>query len=98
MKLKHTPGPWKVDTVGGTTLKNEKDFHVVRKDNEILISTWGKPHLANARLIAAAPDMLEALIKTYKHNIVCGRESEIIDFMKSIIESATGLSIYEVLK
>ncbi len=60
MSAKHTPGPWKfsaesidpewsvVTTAGGSVIANVNDRH---------------DQLANARLIAAAPDMLEALSK-----------------------------------
>lgn len=61
----HTPGPWQVkpNSVGGPTVGPEGS---VVAD----IRTYGGPHVggrqhpqtdANARLIAAAPDLLEAL-------------------------------------
>jgi hypothetical protein len=51
---------------------------------------------ANARLIAAAPEMLEALIFEAKisQNDICGIPIRLI----KIIEKATGLSIEEILK
>ena len=59
-RVAHTPGPWSVEEVkdlDGTVL-----FHVIyAPDGKHLSSTWGNPHLGNARLIAAAPDLLEAL-------------------------------------
>lgn len=99
MKLKHTPGPWKYEK-GDEDSGYEGRHFVSWGETQCDETTICETHYGewDARLIAHAPDMLEALIKTYKHNIACGRESEIIDLMKSIIESATGLSIEEVLK
>ena len=99
MKLKHTPGPWKVITCGGTTIENEKDFHVVSNGKEFICSTWGKPNIPNARLIAAAPEMLEELIEALDRSMR-GVETSKINAMrlKDIIESATGFTIEEVLK
>jgi hypothetical protein len=55
-----------------------------------------KTALANARLIAAAPEMLEALIFEAKisQNDICGISIRLI----KIIEKATGMSIEEILK
>ena len=64
MTTKHIPGPWRVkpNSVGGPTVGPEGS---VVAD----IRTYGGPHVggrqhpqtdANARLIAAAPDLLEA--------------------------------------
>lgn len=63
---KHTPGPWKVDSYETVTIKAEKE-------DKIAMLTWLKgPYgdlgrksdeevKANARLIASAPELLEAL-------------------------------------
>lgn len=51
MNTKHTPGPWTVTTNG----INTPDGHIVYFD------VSGGLHKTDARLIAAAPDLLEAL-------------------------------------
>lgn len=54
MTTKHTPGPW--DYVEGKTL-----YHVERKGGQGAVCSVPKSREADARLIAAAPDLLEAL-------------------------------------
>ena len=54
---RHTPGPWEVDT--------GRDGAVIYKAKEGTVATLPtdlKRYLANAYLIAAAPEMLEALV------------------------------------
>lgn len=57
-KSQHTPGPWKV--TGGET-----SFYPMAVRSEVSqiceFHTWDVQKEANARLIAAAPDLLEAL-------------------------------------
>lgn len=63
-KPKHTPGPWKVsDTIAlqiesAVTKREICDWYVNERTEQ--------EDLANARLIAAAPEMLEALKLAYK--------------------------------
>ena len=91
-KLKHTPGPW-----------NEKGIYVIlryadKHDMDIEISDETMPwSREDAKLIAAAPEMLEALMETYKvlKNKHLYATSEIL---RNIIEKATGLKIEEVIK
>lgn len=59
-QIKHTPGPWTAD------IDSSHHRAVVRNGMEPLAEMWmtGKPQAereANARLIAAAPELLEAL-------------------------------------
>lgn len=51
---RHTPGPWKVDP--------KHDEHVITEDSLTVASMdiFRPDALANARLIAAAPELLEA--------------------------------------
>ncbi len=61
MMSKHTPGPWRIIEIRGRAviLEPEQDGHVCK------ISEWADEYAeeqeANARLIAAAPELLEAL-------------------------------------
>lgn len=58
MKTKHTPGPWK------SIQRSTGDIHTQSADgvNVALVTVADyKRQAANARLIAAAPEMLEAL-------------------------------------
>lgn len=71
-EVKHTPGPWKI--LRKRPMEMSGNFHQVT-DNErypaAFVPAWDNPAvgeidgteeaLANARLIAAAPEMLEAL-------------------------------------
>lgn len=62
----HTPGPWAVDgedifakvlSPDGWVIAETDHVHVGRPDE------WEDVHMANMRLIAAAPDLLAALIQ-----------------------------------
>lgn len=75
---KHTPGPWRVDT----------HCNVMHKDAMVAFPciSGGLNQEANARLIAAAPDLLEALedIAAYYPN------SWAEDVARAAIAKATG--------
>lgn len=59
---KHTPGPWKVEVLGHT-LRVVDSYGWEEHSNDLaVIGDCSNPTLqANTRLIAAAPDLLEAL-------------------------------------
>lgn len=64
----HTPGPWTYRPVGDTEFRSpdSDDFCIVSPDMTCPGTVWGgswKDGEANARLMAAAPDLLEALIE-----------------------------------
>lgn len=67
MTSKHTPGPWVIDghnmssIIRCTAPKGHPDAKHVCGDYETIADCKGDNWKANARLIAAAPDMLEAL-------------------------------------
>jgi len=79
MGAKHTPGPWRsvIDDTGGQwsgwplciTAENEDDKSIVRTGGqwpyEWDAATSQREAVANARLIASAPDLLEALTALY---------------------------------
>ena len=55
--VKHTPGPWEV----GSTIESGTQAIIHDGDSVLAILTTIPPNPANARLIAAAPDLLDAL-------------------------------------
>jgi len=68
----HTPGPWAFYTMGA-----DEPHHSVQADGW---GTWGIQtpitHGADARLIAAAPDLLAALIKEREENARLRRQND----------------------
>lgn len=67
MKTKHTPGPWHVDGFNLTAVIHQIGH--TRWETLCDCSTKGKDieeRKANAKLIAAAPDLLEAAIHAVK--------------------------------
>lgn len=56
MTTSHTPGPWSLN--GGNAAQG---WTVKTEGNELLVGGRGLTSLANARLISAAPELLEAL-------------------------------------
>ena len=66
-QAKHTPGPWQVTIDCGANViraaeKEVRDGVIAYMFSDCVASTWGGVNEANARLIAAAPDLLAALI------------------------------------
>lgn len=106
-KLQHTPGPWHVMEDGFGKVHSHPTVYAT--DDELrYIATCADyatiektNNLANARLIAAAPEMLEILIEDIKGKCdYCGLSTcADCNFFrtKQIIEKATGLTIEEVL-
>ena len=78
MTTKHTPGPW---TILSGTYENGKQFKVVGDESFYAMVGGDKQSmtsgetLANARLVAAAPDLLAALEKA--HGLLSDLESDI---------------------
>lgn len=69
MKQQHTHGPWKVNEHSEVTFKDGRicdvDYYNVGRGEK---GRYQLPHEANARLIAAAPELLEAL------KVIIGKE------------------------
>ena len=87
MNAQHTPGPWKaLKTFGGV-------IHVMTEDDRsiAILRGYKHPHKANARLIAAAPDLLKAL--TAFPQSLAWTDDELWDWSKqalAAISKATG--------
>ncbi len=60
--MKHTPGPW--DYWSGYNPVDELEAQITTEDGDIVIASYNRQipeGEANARLLAAAPELLEAL-------------------------------------
>ncbi|MEY0558841.1 hypothetical protein [Providencia sp. PROV113] len=68
MEFKGTPGPWVIDEWSMTGINSEsKHVALVNYSHHGLPNdVYGDEHEANANLIAAAPELLEALIEIRK--------------------------------
>lgn len=64
-ETKHTPGPWKVAAHSGQhrsfISSNDESVLPIKNDGIYIAHVLGPDNKANARLIAAAPDLLTAL-------------------------------------
>lgn len=60
---KHTPGPWSVNDRRDSGVMNNGVYVMADRNFVRVFNEWGddEMQLANARLIAAAPELLEAL-------------------------------------
>ena len=93
--MKHTPGPWTVisDPLHFHTLSTVVAGKVCSGLSEMRVDVGGSASLAeqeaNARLIAAAPDLLEALIEVFEDKQSVNKLSW-IDKTATAIAKATG--------
>ncbi len=87
METKHTKGEWEYMTVGTVSGFYKKVFS--EKTSICNITTRNfKEAEANAKLIASAPDLLEALIELYD-SLPDGYESECLPKVRQAIKKAT---------
>lgn len=88
----HTRGPWSVSEEWGAERGEplELCFHSIQdSEGKFVSSTWAGPHEANARLIAAAPELLEAL-QEIMVDLCAGYEGPTVDKAYAAIAKALG--------
>jgi len=75
-KAQHTAGPWAHEKA----MASREVWHVRSKKQGCIASLEGKSAEANARLIAAAPDLLEALkaFNVKEHYIISGNAETLV--------------------
>ena len=84
-KAKHTPGPWKATEKTVTAPETEDRLGLDVR----IYGGNGKDNRANARLIAAAPDLLEALQAFVKYADDVSDDSPELDRARAAITKAT---------
>lgn len=88
---KHTPGPWKYSTSpqpnGCPIIGNTKGLGVAMLMHSVNDAHHRETAIANAKLIAAAPDMLEALQELL---LITGIDGTFSDKARAAIAKATG--------
>ena len=93
MKTNYTPGPWAIRTASdhkALAVFEESAKEGIYTDAICLVSPLDevKPHdEANAKLISAAPEMLEVLIKLQP--LYQGRKNEFERIINNVIKKAT---------
>jgi hypothetical protein len=100
-KLRHTPGPWKITRRSDDYIDPIEQVGEIKPGFTHADDAWLEITEPDARLIAAAPEMLEALISAYseiKEYTELAKMYGEPEYTKEIIEKATGLPIDEVLK
>ena len=86
MQTKHTPGPWVT-----SSLPNGTEWTVSADDGDMLADLTGCPNeKANARLIAAAPDLLALVLDALDDPDVDILGSEWVRDARAAIAKATG--------
>lgn len=89
-KQAHTPGPWNI----------ENQSEIINKHNELIAKAWTADYIsweqtkANARLIAASPELLEACKESLDfiigHIPDYGNEYLLVEKLEKIIAKYTG--------
>lgn len=88
MERKHTPGPWKCYTINDRILNHNRGFEIHGPETKGSIrDVLPTETEANAKLIAAAPDLLQAL-ETAKHTLTQLNQNGIVDNTLLLIDRA----------
>lgn len=90
MMAKHTPGPWVAE--GFEQIAGNGQFYggLIMGNDDVIVAQCVMPH--NARLIAAAPELLEALKLFVSHpgvSQLCTRDSRMMTNALAAIAKAT---------
>lgn len=76
---KHTPGPWVVRTIDQSlaTVETQDGRYIIGNAGQLRADDWRTDHIerkANARLIAAAPELLDALVDLLEADVYADGE------------------------
>ncbi len=87
---KHTPGPWHVEEAIGDAETGETLWYTIEDENDNSIA--GFCSVDHADLIAAAPEMMEALERAYRSMKWFGwsERSQVLECVEKAIAKAKG--------
>lgn len=88
METKHTPGPWKVDSEYPERITDSNNDGIADCVDWFSYKTWEEKE-ENAKLISAAPELLEALIAALPYVKHSGLKVT-VEKVEAAIEKATG--------
>jgi len=90
--MKHTKGPW--DVVVRSTEKGISGYVGANNSTEVLatVECPNEQGMSNAQLIAAAPEMLEALEEFLRCGPNAGHNRDLLELIESVIKKARGES------
>lgn len=99
--MSHTKGPWKYDikkekrycSSTGNQLYESRNTRIFSGNDEFIAvvgSLNESQEMANARLIAAAPEMLERLYEALAYVSQDGKENFFVENLKKTIDKAEG--------
>jgi len=96
--MMHARGPWRVEPFGPAAIRNAEGQIVVMLDHAKFQYPGGEQYLANVRLMAAAPELLEAcqtaldwLDRSVEHApIALGGGAELAGALRAAVAKATG--------
>lgn len=89
-KHKHTPGPW--DYWSGYNTVDELEAQITTEDGDIVIASYNRQipeGEANAKLLAAAPELLEALQSCIQQITALCSADDVPDQARAAIAKAT---------
>lgn len=89
---KHTPGPWEIERYSGGLIQIVGDVRIVSDDEEnvtTVVEAVARGDEANARLIAAAPELLEALQVCIQQITALCSADDVPDQARAAIAKAT---------
>lgn len=93
MKQKHTPDPWKAETVNLRQRSSWQATYLIRRESGGAVFAEVGPHdgdYQDARLIASAPDLLEALKRLLQHSLEANKDYDATTEAANAIARAEG--------
>ncbi len=89
---KHTPGPWEIERYSDGLIQIVGDVRIVSDDEEnvtTVVEAVARGDEANARLISAAPELLEALQVCIQQITALCSADDVPDQARAAIAKAT---------